>query len=270
MRIIQGIQIIRLIHDRGLLCMEVIALISQKGGVSKTTSTANIGAGLSQRGKRVLLIDLDAQGSLTSIVGGSAEGLTVLDVLQRKCKAEQAIQRAAQAQVDLIAASESLAAEGILTATGKEYRLREALQGLRGAYDYILLDCPPSLGILSINALTAADSCIILAQADTLSLQAIRQLSGTIDVVRRYTNQSLGIRGILIARYSGRAVLSREAAEMIEAQAKAMGTKVFATRIRECIAIKEAQAMRLDIFSYAGKSNGAKDYTAVIAEILEG
>ena len=268
MRVIQGIQIIQLIHDRGLLCMEVIALISQKGGVAKTTSAANIGAGLSQRGKRVLLIDLDAQGSLTSIVGGSAEGLTVLDVLQRKCKAEQAIQRAAQ--VDLIAASESLAAEGILTATGKEYRLREALQGLREAYDYILLDCPPSLGILSINALTAADSAIILAQADTLSLQAIRQLSGTIDVVRRYTNQSLGIRGILIARYSGRAVLSREAAEMIEAQAEAMGTKVFATRIRECIAIKEAQAMRLDIFSYAGKSNGAKDYTAVIAEILEG
>ena len=268
MRIIQGIQIIRLIHDRGLLCMEVIALISQKGGVSKTTSAVNIGAGLSQRGKRVLLVDLDAQGSLTSIVGGSAEGLTILDCLQRKCKAEQAIQRAAQ--VDLIAASEGLAAEGILTATGKEYRLREALQGLRGAYDYILLDCPPSLGILSINALTAADSAIILAQADTLSLQAIRQLSGTIDVVRRYTNQSLGIRGILIARYSGRAVLSREAAEMIEAQAEAMGTKVFATRIRECIAIKEAQAMRLDIFSYAGKSNGAKDYTAVIAEILEG
>lgn len=268
MRIIQGIQIIRLIHDRGLLCMEVIALISQKGGVAKTSSAVNIGAGLSQRGKRVLLVDLDAQGSLTSIVGGSAEGLTVLDVLQRKCKPQAAIQRASW--YDIIAASESLAAEGILTATGKEYRLREALQGLREAYDYILLDCPPSLGILSINALTAADSAIILAQADTLSLQAIRQLSGTIDVVRRYTNQSLGIKGILIARYSGRAVLSREAAEMIEAQAEAMGTKVFATRIRECIAIKEAQAMRLDIFSYAGKSNGAKDYTAVIAEILEG
>ena len=248
--------------------MEIRALISQKGGTGKTTSTVNIGAGLAQRGKRVLLIDLDAQGSLTHIMGGSAEGLTVLDVLQRKCQAKQAIQRAAQ--MDIIAASEDLAVEGILTKTGKEYRLREALQGLREAYDYILLDCPPSLGILSINALTAADSAIILAQADTLSLQAIRQLSGTIDVVRRYTNQSLGIRGILIARYSGRAVLSREAAEMIEAQAEAMGTKVFATRIRECIAIKEAQAMRLDIFSYAPRSNGAKDYAALIAEILEG
>lgn len=267
MRVIQGIQIIQLIHDRGLLCMEVIALISQKGGTGKTTSTVNIGAGLAQRGKRVLLIDLDAQGSLTSITGASAEGLTILDCLQRKCTASQAIQRAAQ--VDIIAASEGLAAEGILTQTGKEYRLRDALQGLSG-YDYILLDCPPSLGILSINALTTAQSCIVLAQADTLSLQAIRQLSGTIDIVRRYTNQSLRIRGILITRYSGRAVLSREAAEMIEAQAKAMGTKVFATRIREGIAIKEAQAMRLDIFSYAGKSNGAKDYTAVIAEILEG
>lgn len=265
MRVIHGIQTI---HNRGRLCMEVIALISQKGGVAKTTSAANIGAGLSRRGKRVLLIDLDAQGSLTSITGGNAEGLTVLDVLQRKCLAKQAIQRAAQ--VDLIAASEGLAAEGILTATGKEYRLRETLQGLSGVYDYILLDCPPSLGILSINALTAADSAIILAQADTLSLQAIRQLEGTIEVIRRYTNQTLKIRGILIARYSGRAVLSREAADLIEAEAEAMGTRVFNTRIRENIAIKEAQAMRKDIFNYSAKSNGAKDYAAVIAEILEG
>lgn len=248
--------------------MEIIALISQKGGVGKTTSAVNIGAGLAQRGKRVLLIDLDAQGSLTHIMGGSAEGLTVLDVLQRKCQAKQAIQRAAQ--MDIIAASEDLAVEGILTKTGKEYRLREGLQGLKGAYDYILIDCPPSLGILSINALTAAQSCIILAQADTLSLQAIRQLSGTIDVVRQYTNKSLGIRGILITRYSGRAILSRDAVEMIEAQAEAMGTKVFDTRIREGIAIKEAQAMRQDIFSYAPRSNGAKDYAALIAEILEG
>lgn len=268
MRVIQVIQIMNIVQDRGRLQMEIIAFISQKGGVAKTTSAANIGAGLSQRGKRVLLVDLDAQASLTSIVGGNAEGLTVLDVLLRKCQAKQAIQRAAQ--VDLIAASEGLAAEGILTATGKEYRLREALQGLRGAYDYILLDCPPSLGILSINALTAADSAIILAQADTLSLQALRQLEGTIEVVRQYTNKSLRLRGILITRYSGRAVLSREAVEMLEAEAEAIGTKVYTTKIREGIAIKEAQAMRKDIFTYAGKSNGAKDYTAVIAEILEG
>ena len=248
--------------------MEVLAFISQKGGVAKTTSAHAIGAGFAQRGYRVLFVDLDAQGSLTSIVGASAEGLTILDVLQRKCKPQAAIQRASG--YDIIAASEGLAAEGILTATGKEYRLREALQGLSGAYDYAILDCPPSLGILSINALTAADSAIILAQADTLSLQAVRQLEGTLEVVRQYTNKSLGIRGILITRYSGRAILSREAVEMLEAQASAMGTKVFSTRIRENISIKEAQAMRQDIFSYAPRSNGAKDYTALIAEILEG
>ena len=248
--------------------MEIIAIICQKGGVGKSTTAHAIGAGFAQRGYRVLLVDLDAQGSLTSIVGASAEGLTVLDVLQRKCKPQAAIQRASG--YDIIAASEGLAAESVLTQTGKEYRLREALQPLSKSYDYAILDCPPSLGILSINALTAANSCIVPVQADILSLQAIRQLEGTIEVIRKYTNKSLKVRGLLITRYSGRAVLSREAAEMLAAEAEAFGTKVFSTRIRENISIKEAQAMRQDIYSYAPKSNGAKDYTALIAEILEG
>lgn len=245
--------------------MEIIAIIAQKGGVGKTTTTHAIGAGLALRGSKVLLVDLDPQGSLTSIVGANSGGYTTLDLLLRRATADQAIQRASQ--LDIIPASEGLAADGILTQTGKEYRLREAIKPIKERYDYILIDCPPSLGVLTINALTAASSCIVPAQADTLSLQALKQLAPTIDVVRQYTNSSLVIKGIIITRYNGRAILSREAAEMIEAQAQQMGTKVFAAKIRECISIKEAQAMRQDIFSYASRSNAAQDYNRLIAEV---
>ena len=245
-----------------------MALISQKGGTGKTTSAHNIGAGLSRRGCRVLIVDLDAQGSLTSISGASSEGLTSLELLRHKCTLKEAVQKVSG--IDVIAASEGLSVEGILTGTGREYRLREALRGLRGAYNYVILDCPPNLGILSINALTAANSCIITTQADTLSLQAVKQIAETIEVIRKYTNKALSIKGLLITRYNGRAVLNREAAELLEVQAGTMGTKVFQTRIRDTVVIREAQAMRQDVFTYAPRANGTKDYEALITEIMEG
>ena len=247
--------------------MEIIAFINHKGGVAKTSSCHSVGAGLAQRGYKVLLIDMDAQGSLSSIVRANRQGATTLEVLLRRATAAQAIQSVGV--FDIIAGSEGLAAEGILTATGKEYRLREALQSLQRGYDYVLLDCPPSLGITTINALTAADSCIVPCQADTLSLEALQQLSPTIDTIRKYTNPKLRIRGILITRYNGRAILSREAVEMLEAQADAMGTRVYTSKIRECISVKEAQAMREDIFTYAPRCNAAHDYTNLINEIIE-
>lgn len=247
--------------------METIAFVNHKGGVAKTSSCHNVGAGLAQRGKRVLLIDLDSQGSLSSIVGANRLGATSLEVLLRKATAAQAIQSVGV--FDIIAGSEGLAGEGILTTTGKEYRLREALKPIQRDYDYALLDCPPSLAITTINALTAADSCIVPCQADTLSLQAVQQLSPTIDTIRTYTNPDLRVRGILITRHNGRAILSREAVEMLEAQAQAIGSKVYSSKIRENIAVKEAQAMRMNIFSYAPKSNAAHDYSNLIDEILE-
>ena len=246
--------------------MEIIAFINHKGGVAKTSSCHSVGAGLAQRGYKVLLIDMDAQGSLSSIVRANRQGATTLEVLLRRATAAQATQTVGV--FDIIAGSEGLAAEGILTATGKEYRLREALQPLQ-RYDYVLLDCPPSLGITTINALTAADSCIVPCQADTLSLEALQQLSPTIDTIRKYTNPKLRVRGILITRYNGRAILSREAVEMLEAQADAMGTRVYSSKIRESISVKEAQAMRQDIFTYAPKSNAAHDYNNLIDEIIK-
>lgn len=248
--------------------MEAIAVINQKGGVAKTTTAHAIAAGLKQEGYKVLMVDLDGQQSLTTVTGARAGGYTTLEILTRKAKAAQAIVHTDSG--DIIPASDELgAADTVLKDTGKEYRLKEALKPLSKEYHFCVIDCPPSLGILTINALTAANTCIVPAQADFLSLQAIGQLQGTIQTVRRYTNRELKVKGIVITRYSARSILSRDAVEMIEAKAQEIGTKVFETKIRECVSLKEAQAVRQSIFDYAPRSNGAKDYKALIAEIIK-
>lgn len=249
----------------------VIAIINQKGGVGKSTTAAAIGAGLLLRGLRVLYIDLDAQGNLSYSLGAEASGLTglsSLDVLEGKTEALKAIQHTPQG--DVIASSPALAgADTVLTQVGKEYRLREALEPLENLYDAILLDTPPALGILTINALTACGGCIIPAQADMYSLQGIQQLYGTLQTVKKYCNPSLKVNGILLTRYNGRAVISREVAEMLEETASKMETRLYHTRIRECTALKEAQAVKESIFSYAPRSNASADYSRLIDEIME-
>ena len=248
-----------------------IAIINQKGGVGKSTTAHAIGAGLSLRGRKVLYIDLDAQGNLSYTLGADATGLTglsALEVLEGQATASKAIQHTAQG--DIIAASPALSgADTILTSVGKEYRLREALEGLQGQYDYIVIDTPPALGILTVNALTACHGCIIPAQADIFSLHGISQLHSTIQTVRKYCNPSLKVLGILLTRYSARTVISREVGEMVEQTAAQLHTKLYRSRIREGTALKEAQALRMDIYAYAPRSNAASDYSALVDEIME-
>ncbi len=248
--------------------MEIIAVINQKGGVGKSTTAHAIGAGLTLKGYRVLYIDLDAQGNLSYTLRADTNGLTAMELLQGR-NTQAAIQRTAQG--DIIASSPSLAgADTIITATGKEYRLREALEPLKKNYDYCIIDTPPALGILTINALTACTGAIIPAQADIYSLQGISQLHSTIETVKRYCNPALSIKGIVLTRYNSRAIISREVADMIEQTAGQLQTKLYKAKIRECTAIKEAQATQQDIYSYAPRSNATADYTALIAEILGG
>ena len=248
--------------------MEVIAVLNQKGGVGKSTTAQAIAAGLTIKGYKVLMVDMDGQKSLTTITGTNGGSCSVLDVLTRKCTAAEAVVTSPSG--DLLQAVDGLgAADNLLKDTGREYRLKEVLEPISKAYDYCVIDCPPSLGVLTINALTAANTCIVPAQADYLSLQAIGQLQQTITTVRTYTNRDLKISGIVITRYNGRAILSRDAVDMIQAKAAEMKTKVFSTKIRECIALKEAQAVRQSIFEYAKRSNGAKDYQDLIEEILK-
>jgi chromosome partitioning protein len=248
--------------------MKTIAVINQKGGVGKSTTALAIGAGLILKGYRVLFIDLDAQGNLTYTLEASTEGYNALGVLQRPETVKEEIQHTEQG--DVIASSPSLSeADTLIVQTGKEYRLKEALETVAVEYDYCIIDTPPALGILTINALTACNGVIIPAQADLFSLQGISQLNSTIEVVQKYCNPALSIMGIVITRFNGRSIIRREVAEILEQTAKQLHTKLYKARIRECIALVEAQVTRQSIYKYAPKSNATADYKALVDEILE-
>ena len=246
---------------------QTYAIVNQKGGVGKSTTAHALGAGLALRGQRVLLIDLDQQADLSYALGvdGAAAGsgavlLGVADIASCLVKAQG---------MDILPADAHLAgADLTITKTGKEYRLREALAPLLDAYDYIILDTPPAMGILSVNALTAATQVIVPVQADIFSLQGVSQLLDTFAAVRQYTNPGLSVRGLLLTRYSDRAVLSRNVRQMAEEAAKIFDSVVFETAIREAIAVKEAQISRESLYDWAPKSNVAADYMAFVEEVL--
>ena len=170
---------------------------------------------------------------------------------------------------DVLPANKALAgADAYIKETGKEYRLKEALENVADQYDYIIIDTPPALGILTVNALTACQSVIIPSQADIYSIQGIEQLSETMKPVKKYCNPGLEIEGILLTRYSARSVLSREVADMLEELAAKLGTKLFKTKIREAIAVKEAQISQQSLFEYSPKAKPTEDYNALIDELI--
>lgn len=248
---------------------KITAIINQKGGVGKSTTSQSLAAGLSLKGFKVLLIDMDSQGNLSFSVGANKAAVSVLEVLKQEAAAADAIQTIGN--LDIIPASISLAgADMQLVEMGKEYRLKEALEPIKKNYDYIIIDTPPALGILTINALTAADNIVIPSQADIYSVDAIGQLYNTVRAVQQYTNKGLSIKGILLTRYSDRTILSRDLADMIQRTAEQLNTKLFKATIREAIGIKEAQAQKQDIFAYSGNSKVAGDYMQFIDEFLEG
>lgn len=247
----------------------IIAVTNQKGGVGKSTTAQALGAGLSIKGYSVLCVDLDPQGNLSYSMQAAAGGPSSYELLTKRAGAGETIQQTEQGHI--IAASAALSAADMeINTTGKEYRLREALAPVRSQYDFIVIDTPPALGTITINALTAADSLIIPAQAEIFSLQGIGQLASTIQAVKTYCNPSLKIDGVLLTRHSSRAVLSRDMADLIRDTAEQLGTAVYKTIIREGVAIKEAQASRQSIFAYAPKSNAAADYMAFVEEYLKG
>ena len=252
--------------------MRTITIANQKGGTGKSTTASALGAGLRKRGYRVLFVDLDGQGNLSYSMGADCSGSAStgsMEVLTRVISASEAIQHTASG--DIIASSPALAgANTSITQVGKEYRLKEALEPLSEAYDFCVVDTPPALGIVTVNALTASQSLIIPATADIYSLQGIGQLSLTLQAVQRYCNPGLRVEGILITSYSSRSIISRDMADSLRETASAMGTKVFDTSIRICSSVREAQTMMEDLYTYAPKSNATKDYDSLIDELLEG
>ena len=247
----------------------IITITNQKGGVSKSTTSQNLGAGLAKRGYKTLLIDLDAQANLTLSCGVKTPATTVYNILKDKTKTREAITPIKE-NLSLIPASLSLSTADLeLNGVGKEYKLAEALESIKDAYDYIIIDTPPALSILTVNALTVADKVIIPAQADLFSLEAIKQLNSTIDTIKRYTNKDLTIAGILLARYNNRNILTQELTEVLNTTADYLKTKVFKSTIREAIAIKEAQARKQDIFEYSPECNVASDYMGLVEEVIK-
>lgn len=240
----------------------IISIINQKGGVGKTTTAQNLTAGLEKKGFKTLLIDLDAQCNLTYSINVDSK-YTIYDVFSDKISIKETICN------NFIAGSPLLSTiDTILNQTGKEYKLKEALSGIINCFDFIILDTPPALGTITINALTAATEALITAQPDAYSLQGISQLYQTIFAVKKYCNPQLKVCGILLTRYNKRTIISNNATTSIINKAKQLNTKVFDTKIRECTAIKESQVVQKNIFDYSKYSNASFDYQKLVEEIL--
>lgn len=242
----------------------IVSICNHKGGVGKTCSTVNIGAAIARHGKKVCLVDLDPQSNLTTAVGISEPDQTIYGALKGGRIQPTKITEnlfVIPSDIDLSAAEMELSAE-----PGREYLVKEILNQFSADFSLVLIDCPPSLGLLTINALTAADFILIPLQAEFLALKGLTKLSEVIDKIQRRLNPKLEIAGVFLTQYDSRKTLNRRVLET--AEAKFTG-KVFKTPIRTNIAIAEAPAAGKDIFSYLPKSNGAEDYELLTKEIME-
>lgn len=243
---------------------KIISLLNHKGGVGKTTSAINIGAGLVELGKKVLLVDLDPQANLTLSLGIPRQKATIYESLRGE---SELIPYTSKPNMDVITSTLDLsgAEMELINEAGREYILRELFEPLRENYDFIIIDCPPSLGLLTLNALTCSDYVFIPLQTEFLALQGLAKIKQVIDKVRFRLNKKLEIGGVIATMYDSRKVLNRDVVATIK---KYFGEKVFDTLIRDNVALAEAPAQRKDIFAYNPSSAGAEDYLALSKEIL--
>ena len=244
---------------------------AQKGGVGKSTCAVTLAAALAEHGNRVLCIDLNEQADLTDTLA-AAEGTGGSLELFAGTPAAELIRPTATPNIDIIAGADNLATlEAVVSMAGKDkpFLLRAALKPVSRKYQYCIIDAPGAFNSAFLNALAAADSLIIPAQADYYSLKNIPTLIKNIRYVKSELNPGLSVDGILLTRYQGRRNISKTAVETLEAAREALGTRVFKTKIRENSKIAEAPGHRQSVLTYAPSSNGAKDYRAFIEEYME-
>jgi len=245
----------------------ITVIINQKGGVGKTTTAHALGTGLIKKGYKVLLVDTDPQGNVSHTMQADTIGKGLYEAMKEELPAVELIQRTPQG--DILPSTLLLtAADMEFVSTGREYILETVLESVKNNYDYIVIDSPPQLGILTINALVASDDVIIPMTADIYSLQGLNQLHSTINKVRKFCKKNIVIAGLLLTRYSDRTILSRELKESVEAKARELDSRLYNAIIREAVSIREAQTARQSIFDYAPKSNPAVDYMDFVTEYL--
>jgi chromosome partitioning protein len=255
-------------QPEGALMARVVALANQKGGVAKTTTTLNLGVALRELGHRVLVIDLDPQGNLTMSQGMNPDAIerSMFDVLVHRIPISDVINTV---EVDIAVASIDLAgAELALSALiGRERALEKALVEVRDRYDYVLIDTPPSLGLLTINAFVAADGVIVPVQCEYLSLRGLVQLENTLAMVRENLNPRVRVQGIVPTMYDGRTLHAREAIEILEEH---FGDLVYDTRIRKTVRYAEAPVKGSSVLKYDPSGPAAQAYRDLAKEVLDG
>lgn len=250
--------------------MKVIVVANQKGGVAKTTTAGAIASAIARGGNRVLAVDMDPQGNFTDNCNAEQSDMGVYAVLKDTATVAACVQHSEL--YDVLAASIALAAveQELSGAMGREYRLREALAApnVTGTYDFVVIDTPPALGTLTINALVAADYVLIPSMADINATKGISQLNDTIRNVRKYFNPNLKIAGILLTRFDRRLNISKAIQEVAENAANVMGTKLYGTVIRASVVAPESNYTRTDLFAYAPDSTVSEDYQNFMSEFV--
>lgn len=249
---------------------KIISVVNQKGGVGKTTTTVNLSACLADQGKKVLLIDMDPQGNTTSGLGIDTEELenTVYQVLIGQKSMEESILQTEFGELYLSPSDIQLAGAEIelVSMKKREYQLKEALEEIKNQYDYILIDCPPSLNLMTINALVASDSVLIPVQCEYYALEGLSRLMQTVKSIKKQLNSTLNIEGIVLTMYDSRTNLSMMVAEEVKSF---FPQKVYRTVIPRNVRLSEAPSYGQPIIAYDPYSRGAESYTDLAKEVIE-
>lgn len=247
----------------------VIAIANQKGGVGKTTTAINLSACLADKGKKVLTIDTDPQGNTTSGLGLEKNQIeaTIYDLLLGEATIQDVIQHTYMETLDLMPANRNLAGAEIelISFDKREYRLKEALAKVKKNYDFVIIDCPPALNIITINALTATDTVLVPIQCEYFALEGLEQLLHAVGLVRKSLNPKIEIEGIVFTMYDARTNLS---AEVVEEVKRSMGKNVYKTIVPRNVRLGEAPSHGLPIIWYDPKSKGAESYRMLAEEVI--